>query len=74
MYKGEVRGKRESYCFRCAGYTSGKGFERREDWIKESLPPWLLDAEVYAAADWLEEQGRTKDAAHMRGLASGGFR
>lgn len=54
-------------CHACAGFDYQKGgFHNRGDWIRESVPSWATGLSDYALADYLEEQGRIKDAVYLR--------
>jgi len=65
-----ISGLQEWWCWRCAGYKyeqggAVRGFETREDWIRESAP-FVSGANPFMVADWCEEQGRQKDAEYLR--------
>lgn len=56
------------FCYECAGYKREEfRFETREDWIRDTLP-FSQDTPAEILSDWLEEQGRLKDAQYMRGI------
>lgn len=56
------------YCFECLGLDNNdKKVPIKKDWILDSVP-FNRDAPLYMIADWLEEQGRDKDAGYIRKL------
>ncbi len=68
---GHFEGKYEHYCFECAGFVPGEGFVARERWIKESVPLFCSGMPAIILADYLEDQGRDRDAEWLRVYRSG---
>lgn len=58
------------YCYACAGYSIESGFQQKEDWIRDSVPGDYAKLPAPILADYLEENGRRKDADYLRSLDS----
>ena len=55
------------YCAKCIDYDPDKGLETRKDWILESVD-FVPGTPLGIIADYLQDQGRTKDAEYLRSL------